>query len=54
MPEMHRALALRIKADWQSNGRLVRRMRQAFQLALVLLLLDLLAWLLAIAQASGS
>jgi len=50
MAEMHRALALRIKADWRTNGRLVRRMREAFQLALVLLLLDLLAWLLAIAN----
>jgi hypothetical protein len=50
MAEMHRALALRIKVDWQANGRLVRRMREAFQVALVLLLLDLLAWLLAIAN----
>jgi len=50
MAQMHRALALRIKADWAANGRLVRRMREAFQVALVLLLLDLVAWLLAIAN----
>jgi hypothetical protein len=50
MSEMHRALALRIKADWQANGRLIRRMREAFQVSLVLLLLELLAWLVAIAQ----
>jgi hypothetical protein len=54
MSEMHRSLALRIKADWQANGRIVRRMREAFEVALVLLLLDLLAWLFAVAQLSGS
>jgi hypothetical protein len=47
---MHRELALRIKADWHRNGRIVRRLREAFQLALVLLVLNILAWLLAIAQ----
>jgi hypothetical protein len=30
---MHRALALRIKADFQRNGRIVRRLPEAFQLA---------------------
>lgn len=54
MPEMHRALAQRIKADWQANGRLFRRMREAFQIALILLLLDLVAWLFAIAAISAS
>ena len=54
MSEMHRALALRIKADWRANGRLVRRMREAFQVALVFLLFDLLAWLFAIAALPGS
>jgi uncharacterized membrane protein len=49
MAGMHRELALRIKADWHRNGRIVRRLREAFQLALILLLLDLLAWLLSIA-----
>jgi hypothetical protein len=38
MSQMHRSLALRIRADWERSGRIVRRMREAFQLALVLLL----------------
>jgi hypothetical protein len=50
MAGMHRELALRIKADWHRNGRVVRRLREAFQLALVLLVLNILAWLLSIAQ----
>jgi uncharacterized membrane protein len=50
MARMHRELALRIKEDWHRNGRIVRRLREAFQLALVLLLLNIVAWLLSIAQ----
>jgi uncharacterized membrane protein len=50
MAGMHRELALRIKEDWHRNGRIVRRLREAFQLALVLLLLNIVAWLLSIAQ----
>jgi uncharacterized membrane protein len=38
--------------DWQANGRVVHRLRQVFQLALVLLLLDILAWLVSIASQS--
>jgi hypothetical protein len=53
LSEMHRSLSLHIRSDWQSNGRLIRRMREAFQVALVLLLLDILVWLLAVADASG-
>jgi hypothetical protein len=53
MSGMHRNLALRIKADGRRNGRLLRRMRVAFQLALVLLLLDLIVWLVAVAESSG-
>ncbi len=49
MSEIHRSLALRIKADWARNGRIVRRMREAFQLALILLLLQILAWFFSIA-----
>jgi len=49
MARMHRDLALRIKADWQRNGRIVRRLREAFQLALILLLLNICAWLFSIA-----
>jgi len=33
----------------QSNGRLIRRMREALQLAFILLLLEIVAWLLSIA-----
>jgi uncharacterized membrane protein len=50
MARMHRDLALQIKADWHRNGRIVRRMREAFQLALILLLLNILAWLFSIAR----
>jgi hypothetical protein len=50
MAEMHRALALQAKVDWAANGRLVRRMREAFQLALILLVLEILAWLFSIAS----
>jgi uncharacterized membrane protein len=49
MAGMHRELALRIKADWHRNGRVVRRLREAFQLALILLLLNICAWLFSIA-----
>ena len=49
MAGMHRELALRIKADWHRNGRIVRRLRESFQLALILLLLNILAWLFSIA-----
>jgi hypothetical protein len=48
MGAMHRTLALRIKADFHRNGRLIRRMRESFQAALILLLLEILAWMLAI------
>ena len=48
---MHRALALRIKADMADNWRIIQRLRIALQLALILLLLDILAWFLAIAGA---
>src|SRR3954454_19334704 len=50
MDEMHRALALRAKADWRSNGQIVHRLRQAFQVALVLLVLEILAWMFSIAK----
>lgn len=49
MGEMHRALALRIKDDWQRNGRIVRRLREAFQVALVLLLVEIMAWMFSVA-----
>jgi hypothetical protein len=49
MAALHRELALRIKSDWQQNGRIVRRLREALQIALILLLLEILAWLVSIA-----
>jgi hypothetical protein len=42
---MHRQLALRISDDWHHNGRIIRRLREAFQLALILLVLEIVAWL---------
>jgi len=53
MSMMHRALALRITADWHNNGRIIRRMREAFQLALVLLVLEILVWMFSIAELFG-
>src|SRR5262249_27596152 len=53
MASMHRELALRIKVDWQQNGRIVRRLREALQLALILLLLEIVAWLVSIAELSS-
>jgi hypothetical protein len=50
MSEIHRSLALRIKDDWTRNGRVVRRIREAFQLALILLLAQILVWFLSIAR----
>jgi hypothetical protein len=49
MPQMYRELALRIEADRQRNGRLIRRLREALQASLLLLLLEILAWLFSIA-----
>ena len=46
---MHRELALQIKADWVQNGRVVRRLREAMQVALILLLAEIVVWLLSIA-----
>lgn len=45
---MHRALALRIKADMDSNWGIIRRLRLALQMSLVVLLLNILAWFAAI------
>ena len=48
MPAMHRALALRIKADMVDNWRIIQRLRIALQMALLFLLMNILAWFLAI------
>jgi hypothetical protein len=49
LSEMHRALALRIETDRTNNWRIIRRLRLALQFALVFLLLEILAWFLAVA-----
>ena len=49
MDEMHRRLALRAKDDWRHNGRIVHRLRQTFQVALVLLLFEIATWMFSIA-----
>jgi hypothetical protein len=51
MPEMYRELALRLENDRASNWRIIQRLRLALQVALILLLLNILAWFVAIAQA---
>jgi hypothetical protein len=51
MSAMHRALALQAEADRAANWRIIQRLRLALQAALVLLLLEILAWLFAIASA---
>jgi hypothetical protein len=53
MSGMHRALALRAKHDWRDNGRIVRRLRLAFQIALVLLVVEILVWLFSISSLFG-
>jgi hypothetical protein len=52
MAAIHRELALRIKADWVRNGRIVRRLREALQIALILLVIEIVAWLFSIAELS--
>jgi hypothetical protein len=52
MSEMHRALALRIKTDMANNWRIIQRIRVALQLSLIVLLLEILAWLVSIGAAS--
>lgn len=47
---IHRELAIQIKADWQANGRIVRRLREALQVALILLIAEIAAWLISIAE----
>jgi hypothetical protein len=48
MADVHRALSVRIKTDMARNWRIIQPIRVALQLALILLLLEVLAWLLAI------
>jgi hypothetical protein len=51
LPTIHRELALRIKHDMTSNWRTIQRIRVALQAALVLLVLEILAWLMSIVGA---
>jgi hypothetical protein len=53
MDAMHRALALRIRDDMRRNWRVLRRMREACQVGLVLLLVNIVAWLASIAGSAG-
>lgn len=48
LAQMHRELALRINRDMASNWRIIQRIRVALQLALILILLEIAAWLLSI------
>ena len=48
---MHRALSIRIKEDMAANWRTIQRLRIGLQLALVLFILHILAWLFAVVQA---
>lgn len=48
MSAMHRALAMRIKTDMLANWRIIQPIRVALQVSLVLLLLEIAAWLLSI------
>jgi len=49
MQDIHRMLALQIKSDFARNGRIVRRLRETFQVALVLLLAEIMAWMFSVA-----
>lgn len=49
MTAIQQTLAVRIKTDMVDNWRIIQRIRVALQLALVALLLEILAWVLAIA-----
>lgn len=49
MSDMHRTLALRAETDRADNWRIIQRLRLALQFALIFLLLEILAWFLAIA-----
>lgn len=48
LARMHRELALRIEVDRADNWRVIQRLRVALQIALILFLLEIGAWLLAI------
>jgi hypothetical protein len=41
---------LTFRFDWRQNGCIVRRLREALQLALILLLFEIVAWLVSVAH----
>jgi hypothetical protein len=51
MSEIYRMLTPRINGFRRTNGRIVRRLREALQAALILLILNMLAWMISIAGA---
>ncbi len=50
LSEMHRALALLLETYRADNWRIIQRLRLALQLALILFILEIFAWLVAIGQ----
>ncbi|KKX31744.1 hypothetical protein [Rhizobium sp. LC145] len=52
MSVIHRSLALQIKADMSSNWRIIQRIRIALEIGLVVLVLEILAWLISIGVTS--
>ena len=52
LDEMHRNLAVRIESDRTWNWRIIQRLRVGLQVALVLLVIEILAWLGSIANST--
>ena len=48
MSTIHRELALRIKSDMANNWRIIQRIRVALQVSLILILVEILAWIFSI------
>jgi hypothetical protein len=48
LSDLHRKFAVRIKTDMAANWQIIQRVRIALQIALILLLLEILAWLVSI------
>lgn len=50
LAEMHRSLALRLESYRAANWRIILRLRLALQIALILFILEIFAWLVAIGR----
>jgi uncharacterized membrane protein len=48
MSDMYREMALQIKQNWHENGHVIKRLRMTFQISLICLLLETLAWMTSI------